>query len=257
MTSDHQQPMTDGDGAGGNGAGASGAGSGKPPAIALEGICKSFGPVQANRNVTLRVMPGTIHGIVGENGAGKSTLLSILYGFYQADAGEILVDGVPVTISSSRAAIDLGIGMVHQHFMLVDTMSVLENVMLGSEGGALLDAGERATRAELARLSNDYGLKVDPDAIVGDLSVGQQQRVEILKSIGTRGAYSGAGRADRRSDAARSRPAVRHPGRAPGTWRHGHSDHSQTARNSGRHRQRFSDASWRDRGAQDNLENQC
>ena len=93
MTSDHQQPITDGDGAGGNGAGASGAGSGKPPAIALEGICKSFGPVQANRNVTLRVMPGTIHGIVGENGAGKSTLLSILYGFYQADAGEILVDG--------------------------------------------------------------------------------------------------------------------------------------------------------------------
>ena len=173
MTSDYQQPVTGSDDAGG----------GKPPAIALEGICKRFGPVQANRNVTLRVMPGTIHGIVGENGAGKSTLLSILYGFYQADAGGILVDGAPVTISSSRAAIDLGIGMVHQHFMLVDTMSVLENVMLGSEGGALLDAGERATRAELARLSHDYGLKVDPDAIVGDLSVGQQQRVEILKAL--------------------------------------------------------------------------
>lgn len=160
-----------------------GAGGGKPPAIALKGICKNFGPVQANRNVTLRVMPGTIHGIVGENGAGKSTLMSILYGFYHADAGEVLVDGAPVTIQSSRAAIDLGIGMVHQHFMLVDTMSVLDNVMLGSEGGALLDKGERAARAELARLSRDYGLTVDPDALVGDLSVGQQQRVEILKAL--------------------------------------------------------------------------
>ncbi|WP_245577484.1 ABC transporter ATP-binding protein [Nisaea denitrificans] len=168
MTSDHQQSM---------------AGGGEPPAIELKGISKSFGPVQANRNVTLRVMPGTIHGIVGENGAGKSTLMSILYGFYHADAGEILVDGTPVTIASSRAAIDLGIGMVHQHFMLVDTMSVLDNVMLGSEGGALLDKGERAARAELARLSRDYGLTVEPDALVGDLSVGQQQRVEILKAL--------------------------------------------------------------------------
>ncbi|MEQ8331656.1 ABC transporter ATP-binding protein [Nisaea sp.] len=173
MTSDHQQPMTGVDGAGGS----------KPPAIALKGICKNFGPVQANRNVDLRVMPGTIHGIVGENGAGKSTLMSILYGFYHADAGEILVDGTAVTIASSRAAIDLGIGMVHQHFMLVDTMSVLDNVMLGSEGGALLDKGERAARTELARLSKDYGLTVDPDALVGDLSVGQQQRVEILKAL--------------------------------------------------------------------------
>ena len=128
-------------------------------------------------------MPGTIHGIVGENGAGKSTLMSILYGFYHADAGEILVDGTPVTIASSRAAIDLGIGMVHQHFMLVDTMSVLDNVMLGSEGGALLDKGAKAARTELARLSRDYGLTVDPDALVGELSVGQQQRVEILKAL--------------------------------------------------------------------------
>ena len=154
-----------------------------PPAIELKGICKNFGPVQANRNVDLRVMPGTIHGIVGENGAGKSTLMSILYGFYHADAGEILVDGTAVTIASSRAAIDLGIGMVHQHFMLVDTMSVLDNVMLGSEGGALLDKGAKAARAELARLSRDYGLTVDPDTLVGELSVGQQQRVEILKAL--------------------------------------------------------------------------
>ncbi|UUX48277.1 ABC transporter ATP-binding protein [Nisaea acidiphila] len=159
------------------------AGGGKPPAIELKGISKSFGPVQANRDVTLRVMPGTIHGIVGENGAGKSTLMSILYGFYQADAGEILVDGKGVIIESSRAAIDLGIGMVHQHFMLVETMSVLDNVMLGSEGGALLDAGEKATRQELARLSSDYGLTVDPDELISDLSVGQQQRVEILKAL--------------------------------------------------------------------------
>ncbi|WP_420402608.1 ABC transporter ATP-binding protein [Nisaea sp.] len=159
------------------------AGGEKPPAIELKGICKSFGPVRANRDVTLRVMPGTIHGIVGENGAGKSTLMSILYGFYQADAGEILVDGRTATIESSRAAIDLGIGMVHQHFMLVETMSVLDNVMLGSEGGALLEAGQQATRRELARLSKDYGLAVDPDELVADLSVGQQQRVEILKAL--------------------------------------------------------------------------
>ncbi|MBO6561416.1 MAG: ABC transporter ATP-binding protein [Nisaea sp.] len=168
MTSDNIRPV---------------AGGGKPPAIELRGISKSFGPVQANRDVTFRVMPGTIHGIVGENGAGKSTLMSILYGFYQADAGEILVDGKSVTIESSRAAIDLGIGMVHQHFMLVETMSVLDNVMLGSEGGALLEAGQQATRKELARLSNDYGLTVDPDELISDLSVGQQQRVEILKAL--------------------------------------------------------------------------
>jgi len=154
-----------------------------PPAIELIGIDKSFGPVHANKNVNLRVERGVIHGIVGENGAGKSTLMSILYGFYEADAGEIRVNGVPVRIRSSREAISHGIGMVHQHFMLVPPLSVLENVMLGAEGGPLLAPGASAIRKRLAELGKEYGLEVDPDAIVGELSVGLQQRVEILKAL--------------------------------------------------------------------------
>ena len=109
--------------------------------------------------------------------------MSILYGFYEADAGEIRVNGEPVRIRSSREAIDHGIGMVHQHFMLVQTLSVLENVMLGAEGGPLLAKGAAALRKRLAELGAEYGLEVDPDAIVGELSVGLQQRVEILKAL--------------------------------------------------------------------------
>jgi simple sugar transport system ATP-binding protein len=154
-----------------------------PPAIELIGIDKSFGPVHANKDVNLRVERGVIHGIVGENGAGKSTLMSILYGFYEADSGEIRVNGRPVRIRSSREAIDCGIGMVHQHFMLVPPLSVLENVMLGAEGGALLARGAGVIRRRLAELGREYGLEVDPDAIVGELSVGLQQRVEILKAL--------------------------------------------------------------------------
>jgi simple sugar transport system ATP-binding protein len=154
-----------------------------PPAIELIGIDKSFGPVHANNNVNLVVERGLIHGIVGENGAGKSTLMSILYGFYEADAGEIRVNGKPVRIRSPREAIDHGIGMVHQHFMLVPPLSVLENVMLGAEGGPLLAEGASAIRKRLAELGREYGLEVDPNAIVGELSVGLQQRVEILKAL--------------------------------------------------------------------------
>src|SRR5215211_3617016 len=153
------------------------------PAIELRHIDKRFGAVQANRDVSLAVERGTIHGIVGENGAGKSTLMSILYGFYEADSGEIRVDGRPVAIRSSADAIRLGIGMVHQHFMLVEPLSVVDNVMLGAEGGAMLRVGEAKARAELARLAKDYGLEIDVDATVGDLSVGLQQRVEILKAL--------------------------------------------------------------------------
>ncbi len=153
------------------------------PAIELVGISKRFGAVQANRDVSLSVAAGSIHGIVGENGAGKSTLMSILYGFYEADSGEIRIGGTPRSIRSSGDAIAAGIGMVHQHFMLVETLSVVENVVLGAEGGALLKGGLTKARAELARLSQDYGLVIDPDAIVGELSVGLQQRVEILKSL--------------------------------------------------------------------------
>ncbi|MHA1189107.1 MAG: ABC transporter ATP-binding protein, partial [Alphaproteobacteria bacterium] len=153
------------------------------PAIELVGISKSFGPVRANHDIHITVPKGTIHGIVGENGAGKSTLMSILYGFYQADSGEIRIDGAPVTIHSPDDAIDAGIGMVHQHFMLVYPFTVVENVMLGAEGGMILREGTARTRKELARLSSEYSLDVDPDAIVDDLPVGIQQRVEILKAL--------------------------------------------------------------------------
>jgi ABC-type uncharacterized transport system ATPase subunit len=153
------------------------------PAIELRGINKSFGPVHANKDIDLVVKKGSIHGIVGENGAGKSTLMSILYGFYHADDGDILVDGKTVTIADSKSAIALGIGMVHQHFMLVDNFTVLENVVLGAEGGAFLAGGISRARQELQRLEEDYGLKVDQDALIEDLPVGLQQRVEILKAL--------------------------------------------------------------------------
>jgi len=152
-------------------------------AIELRGIDKKFGAVHANKAIDLKVAKGSIHGIIGENGAGKSTLMSILYGFYQADSGAILVDGNEVVIRGSQAAIAHGIGMVHQHFMLVENFTVLENVMLGAEGGALLARGTAKARAELKRLETDYGLEVDPDAVVEDLPVGLQQRVEILKAM--------------------------------------------------------------------------
>jgi simple sugar transport system ATP-binding protein len=152
-------------------------------AIELERIDKSFGSVHAVRGVSLAIEKGAITGIIGENGAGKSTLMSILYGLYHADAGEIRVDGKPVRMDSPHDAISHGIGMVHQHFMLIDSFTVLENVLLGAEGGPLLAKGTAAARAELERLERDYGLSVDPDARVAELSVGEQQRVEILKVL--------------------------------------------------------------------------
>ncbi len=152
-------------------------------AIELIGIDKSFGPVHANKDINLQISKGSIHGIVGENGAGKSTLMSILYGFYHADRGTIKIDGQPITIDDSKAAIEAGIGMVHQHFMLVDPFTVLENVILGAEGGLTLGEGIQAARTELQRLETEYDMHVDPDAVVGDLPVGLQQRVEILKAL--------------------------------------------------------------------------
>ncbi len=154
-----------------------------PPAIELKRISKSFGPVHANRDIDLTIARGTIHGIVGENGAGKSTLMAILYGFYTADSGEIFVNGKLENITDSRHALRLGIGMVHQHFMLVDNFSILENVILGAEDDALLATSLAKARKELRRLADEYSLHVDPDAIVQDVSVGQQQRVEILKAL--------------------------------------------------------------------------
>lgn len=153
------------------------------PAIELSGINKSFGLVHANKDINLTIKPGTIHGIIGENGAGKSTLMSILYGFYQADSGVIRMKGEPVVIPNSQTAISLGIGMVHQHFMLVDNFTVLENIILGAEGGNILNSAMRSARGELLRLEEEYGLKVDPDALIEELPVGLQQRVEILKAL--------------------------------------------------------------------------
>ncbi|MER8691363.1 ABC transporter ATP-binding protein [Mesorhizobium opportunistum] len=152
-------------------------------AIELIGINKSFGAVRANRDINLEIARGTIHGIVGENGAGKSTLMSILYGFYQADSGEIHVGGKLASIKTPNDAIALGIGMVHQHFMLVDNFSVLENIILGAETNALLKSSIAKARSELERLEREYGLEVDPDAIIEELPVGLQQRVEILKAL--------------------------------------------------------------------------
>jgi ABC-type uncharacterized transport system ATPase subunit len=162
--------------------------SGRPPAVQspaveLLGIDKRFGPVHANKNVNLAIPRGTIHGIVGENGAGKTTLMNILYGFYQADRGTIRIDGEERQIESPEDAIAAGIGMVHQHFMLVEPFTVLENLLLGAEGGATLAAGAARARAEIARLEREYGLDVDLDATVSELPVGIQQRVEILKAL--------------------------------------------------------------------------
>lgn len=154
-----------------------------PPAIQLKGISKAFGPVQANKNISISVKPGTIHGIIGENGAGKSTLMSILYGFYKADSGQIFINGKETQIPDSQAAIKAGIGMVFQHFKLVQNFTVLENVILGAEDGPLLRPSLNKARGVLKQLAEEYELNVDPDAIIENLSVGHQQRVEILKAL--------------------------------------------------------------------------
>jgi general nucleoside transport system ATP-binding protein len=153
------------------------------PALELRGITKRFGPVVANDGIDFDLRPGEVHALLGENGAGKSTLMSILYGLYSPDEGEIRVNGEPAEVASPSRAIDLGIGMVHQHFMLVPVMTVTENIVLGQEPvrGALLDVREGARRVK--ELSDRYGLAVDPDAVIEQVSVGMQQRVEILKTL--------------------------------------------------------------------------
>lgn len=151
--------------------------------LSLKSITKRFGSVLANDQVDIEVKPATIHAIVGENGAGKSTAMRIAYGFYTADSGEILIDGQPRQIDSPHDAIALGIGMVHQHFMLVDTMTVAENIVLGAEPGnaAALDLNEAAK--EIQKLSEEFKLAVNPNSLIENLSVGQQQRVELLKAL--------------------------------------------------------------------------
>ena len=152
-------------------------------AIELKDITKRFGHVIANSDVNLKVRPGTIHGIVGENGAGKSTLMNILFGLYKPDSGTIFLNEQAVEVNSPEKSIALGIGMVHQHFMLVSTFTVLENAMLGNEGSMLLKSGEESVLNRLKGLSKNYGLDVDFEAIISDIPVGMQQRVEILKAL--------------------------------------------------------------------------
>jgi len=152
--------------------------------LELRGITKRFGPLVANDGISLSVAPGQVHALLGENGAGKTTLMNVLYGLMQPDEGEIVVDGTPVSFNSPKDAIAAGVGMVHQHFMLVPVFTVAENVTLGIEQAdraGLLD--RRRTRREVADLSHRYGLDVDPDALVEDLPVGIQQRVEIVKAL--------------------------------------------------------------------------
>ncbi len=151
--------------------------------LSLRGITKRFGGVVANDHIDITVEPGTIHAIVGENGAGKSTAMRIAYGFYTADAGEILINGSPQRIQRPLDAIALGIGMVHQHFMLVDTMTVAENIVLGAESGSALALDVEQSAARIRALSEAFRLSVDPHALIETLSVGQQQRVELLKAL--------------------------------------------------------------------------
>ncbi len=151
--------------------------------LEMRGITKRFPGVLANDNIDLKISSGEVHALLGENGAGKTTLMNILYGFYRPDEGEIFIRGKRVALKSPKDAIANGIGMVHQHFMLVDNLTVTENVVLGLESkrGPLLDL--KPAEAKIIELSNKYGLKVDPRAKIWQLSVGERQRVEIIKAI--------------------------------------------------------------------------
>ncbi|MCW2941809.1 MAG: heme transporter ATP-binding protein [Actinomycetia bacterium] len=152
--------------------------------LELRGITKRFGSLVANDGIDLEVRPGEIHCLLGENGAGKSTLMNILYGLYEPDEGQLLIDDEPLVVRGPRDAIAAGIGMVHQHFMLIPVFTVLENIMLGEERtrrGGLLDHAR--ARRDVLDISRKYGLEVDPDAVVGGLPVGVQQRVEIVKAL--------------------------------------------------------------------------
>ena len=151
--------------------------------IEMRHITKTFPGIKANDDITLQLRRGEIHALLGENGAGKSTLMSVLFGLYQPDSGEIYKDGKKVNIKNPNDANDLGIGMVHQHFKLVEVFSVLDNIILGAEDTKMGVLKKKEAREKVVRLSEKYGLRVDPDALIEDISVGMQQRVEILKML--------------------------------------------------------------------------
>ncbi len=151
--------------------------------IEMRNITKTFPGIKANDNITLQLRRGEIHALLGENGAGKSTLMSVLFGLYQPDSGEIYKDGQKVNIRNPNDANALGIGMVHQHFKLVEVFSVLDNIILGAEDTKMGILNKKEARKKVISLSEKYGLRVDPDALIEDISVGMQQRVEILKML--------------------------------------------------------------------------
>src|SRR5436189_2561882 len=151
--------------------------------IELRNITNRFGDVLANDRINISVNPGTIHAIVGDNGAGKSTVMRIAYGFYTADSGEILINGEVREVRTPHDAIALGIGMVHQHFMLVEPMTVVENIVLGAEPGSAAALDLKKAAEEIRKLSDEFKLAVNPNATIETLSVGQQQRVELLKAL--------------------------------------------------------------------------
>ena len=153
------------------------------PILELKNINKSFGHVHANKNINLIINKGPIHGIIGENGAGKSTLMSIVYGLYQADSGKILVNEKVIKLKSPRDSIENGIGMVHQHFMLVENFTVLENIILGFEGELVFGKNLEKAKSDLKKLCESYKLNIDLNSVISDLSVGIRQRIEILKSL--------------------------------------------------------------------------
>ena len=152
--------------------------------IEIRGISKRFGPVQANQDIDLDINAGEVLGLLGENGAGKSTLMNVLSGLYQPDSGEIIIDGTAVSFDGPGDSIAAGIGMVHQHFMLVPVFSVVENVIPGVEPTGSADYLDLdAARAQVQQINDDYGMEVPSDALIEDLPVGIQQRVEILKVL--------------------------------------------------------------------------
>lgn len=155
----------------------------KPVVLSLRGITKQFGALKANDNITLELAQGEILGLLGENGAGKSTLMSILFGHYTADTGQILVHGQALPAGDPAAALSAGIGMVHQHFALADNLTVLDNILLGTESLWRIKSRRSEARTKARAVAQRFGLSIDTERKVSELTVGERQRVEIIKAL--------------------------------------------------------------------------